>query len=80
MYFFMREYANRNIENIISSLEEIQKAGVSLAEATKSLHMKENIPFDDIWPAIIQLLQLSEKEAMRTTKEWCLHCDNSTNK
>ena len=66
----------QNIQNTISALEEIQQAGVTLAEATKSLHRKENVPFDDIWPAIMKIRQISEKEAMKLTKEWCGHWEN----
>ena len=64
-------YGTKKIQETISALEEIQQTGVSLTEATKSLHMKEYIPFDDIWPAIMNICQTSEKEAMRLTKEWC---------
>ena len=55
---------------MVAALKETTKAGISLAEATKSLHAKENVPFDDIWPAVMILRQVSEKEAMRLTKEW----------
>lgn len=64
-------YGSKKIQETISALEEIQKAGVTLAEATKSLHRKENVPFDDIWPAIMTLREIGEKEAMQLTKEWC---------
>jgi len=64
-------YGDKNIGKTISALEQLQEAGVTLAEATKSLHRKENIPFDDIWPAIMKIRQISEKEAMQLTKEWC---------
>ena len=66
-------YEFRNVEKTISALKEIQDVGVTLAEATKSLHRKENVPFDDIWPAIMKIRQISEKEAMQLTKEWCGH-------
>lgn len=66
-------YRNKNIEETLSSLKKLQQAGLSLEQATKTLHKKENVPFDDIWPAIMRLRQLSEKEAMRSTKDWCLH-------
>jgi len=64
-------YEYKNIKKTVSELEEIQEAGVTLAEATKLLHRKENVPFDDIWPAIMKIRQISEKEAMSLTKEWC---------
>jgi len=63
---------SKKISETIFSLEEIQQAGMTLAEAARSLHLKEMVPFDDIWPAVMQLRQLSEKEAMRLTKEWCV--------
>ena len=66
-------YGNKNIQNTISALEEMQQAGVTLAEATNSLHRKENVPFDELWPAIMKIRQISEKEAMRLTKGWCGH-------
>jgi hypothetical protein len=69
-------YGTKRIQKTISALEEIQQAGVTLAEATKSLHRKENVPFDDIWPAIMKIRQISEKEAMQLTKEWCGHWKN----
>ena len=64
-------YDSNKTQKTISALEEIQQAGVTLAEATKSLHRKENVPFDDIWPAIMKIRETSEKEAMQLTKEWC---------
>jgi hypothetical protein len=54
----------------------MQQTGITLAEATKSLHRKDNVPFDDIWPAIMKIRQTSEKEAMQITKDWCVHCKN----
>ena len=57
---------------IISKLVEIQGTGVTLAEAIHKLHKKENVPFDDIWPAVMIIQQVSEREAMQLTKEWCL--------
>ncbi len=65
-------YRSTKIQTTISTLKEIQQAGVSLTEATRSLHRNENVPFDDIWPAIMQLRQISEKEAMQLTKQWCV--------
>jgi len=65
-----------DIQNIISMMEQIRQADVTLAEATKHLHQKENIPFDKIWPAIMKIQQLSEKEAMSLTKEWCTPWDD----
>jgi len=57
---------------VISALEEVQAAGVTLAEAVQLLHSKENVPFDAIWPAVMIIQQVSEREAMQLTKEWCL--------
>ncbi len=65
-------YGIREIQTTISALREIQQAGMTLAEATRLLHRKENVPFDDIWPAIMHTCQISEKEAMQLTKEWCV--------
>jgi len=57
-------------------IEEIRQADVSIAEAIKRLHQKENMPFDKIWPAIMKIRQVSEKEAMSLTKRWCTQRDN----
>jgi len=64
-------YGYKSIENTISALVVTQKAGVTLAEATRSIHSNDNVSFDDIWPAIMKIRQLSEKEAMQLTKKWC---------
>jgi len=64
-------YRTETIQNTVAALEKIQQDGMTLAQATKVLHKDKKIPFDDIWPAIMRIQQLSEKEAMRTTKEWC---------
>lgn len=65
-----------DIHDIISMIEDIQQANLTLAEAANRLHQKENIPFDKIWPAIMKIQQLSEKEAMSLTKEWCTRWDD----
>ncbi len=65
-------YNTDKIQLTISTLKEIQKAGMTLAAATRSLHKKENIPFDELWPAIMQIRQISEKEAMQLTKDCCV--------
>ena len=59
-------------DKIITTLEEAQATGVTLAEAIHSLHGKDNVPFDDLWPAVMIIQQVSEREAMQLTKEWCL--------
>lgn len=64
-------YRTKKTQQTISALEAIQQTGASLAEAIESLHLKENVAFDDIWPAIMKIRQLSEKEAMQLTKECC---------
>ena len=69
-------YRTKKLQATISTLKELQQSGVTLAEASRTLHKKEHIPFDDIWPAIMCLRQISEKEAMRLTKEWCLRQDS----
>ncbi len=69
-------YRTKKILETISTLDEMQQSGVTLAEAVKLLHQKETIPFDDIWPAIMKLCQTSEKEAMQLTKEWCGYYKN----
>ena len=69
-------YDSIKIQETISNLKKMQQAGISLAEATKSLHLDEHVPFDDIWPAIMKLHHLSEKEAMQLTKEWCVYSKN----
>jgi hypothetical protein len=67
---------NSDIQDIISMIEEIRQTDATLAEAARCLYQKENIPFDNIWPAIMKIRQLSEKEAMSLTKEWCIRRDN----
>lgn len=69
-------YKTKKILETISILDEMQQSGVTLAEAVKSLHQKETIPFDDIWPAVMTIHQTSEKEAMQLTKEWCGYYKN----
>ena len=64
-------YDYRNTQKTVSALNEIQQADATLAEATKSLHRKQHVPFDDIWPAIMVIRQVSEKEAMQLAKAWC---------
>lgn len=59
-------------DSIISALKQSQGAGVSLAEAINSLHNLDKVPFDDIWPAVMVIRQVSEKEALQLTKEWCI--------
>ena len=70
-------YKTNKILETLSALNEIQQSGVTLAEAVKSLHRKEAIPFDDIWPAVMQIRQTSEKEAMQLTKQWCGYYKNT---
>jgi len=65
-------YGGKKIQITISALKDAQQAGITLAEATRLLHRKRNIPFDDLWPAIMQIHQISENEAMRLTKDWCV--------
>ena len=72
---FLYMYRTEKLQTTISTLKELQQSGVTLAEASRSLHKKDNIPFDDIWPAIMCIRQISEKEAMRLTKDWCLRQD-----
>lgn len=69
---FLNMLNAKRTKEIISLLEEIQKAELSLAEATKLLYQEENVPFDDIWPAIMVIEQISEKQALQRTKDWCL--------
>jgi hypothetical protein len=69
-------YRSKKILETISALNEIQQSGVTLAEATKSLHKKQNVPFDDIWPAVMKMRQTSEKQAMQLTKQWCGYYKN----
>jgi len=57
---------------VVSTREEIQAEGVTLAESIISPHRKEGVPFDDIWPAVMIIRQVSEREAMQLTKDWCL--------
>lgn len=64
-------YKRQQIQEVLSALEKMQQAGVALSEACKSLHRKQNVPFDDIWPAVMIIRQLSEREAMQLTKQWC---------
>ena len=64
-------YRAKKIQQTISSLKSTQQAGASLEEAIESLHVEQNIAFDDIWPAIMKIRQLSEKQAMQLTKECC---------
>jgi len=64
-------YETKQILKAISTLKECQLTGVTLAQATELLHKNYGFSFDDIWPAIMKLRQVSEKEAMRLTKEWC---------
>lgn len=64
-------YQSRNIQQTLSALDALLQNGVSLANAIETLHIVQNIPFDDIWPAIMQRCQLSEKEAMQFTKQHC---------
>ena len=69
-------YRTKKIQQSISALEAIQQNGVTLAEAIELLHIKKNVAFDDIWPAIMRIRQLSEKEAMQLTKECCGYWKN----
>ena len=64
-------YRTKEIQKTISALQAIQQNGTSLAEAIELLRIKKNVTFDDIWPAVMKIRQLSEKEAMRLTKECC---------
>ena len=64
-------YRSKEIQITISALQAIQQNGTSLAEAIELLHIKKNVAFDDIWPAVMEVCQLSEKEAMQLTKECC---------
>ena len=66
-------YRSIKIQETLASLKEMQQAGLTLAEATYSLHREKDIPFDDIWPAIMKILETSEKEAMQLTKQWCVY-------
>lgn len=59
-------------KTIIATLNEKQAAGMTLSEAVHALHVQDKVPFDDIWPALMRLQQVSEKEAMRFTKACCL--------
>ena len=68
-------YRTKKLQTTISTLKEIQQTGMTLAEATRSLYRKANVSFDDIWPAIMCICEISEKEAMRLTKEWCTRQD-----
>ena len=64
-------YRSIKVQATITSLKETQQAGVILSEAVRSFHRKGNVSFDEIWPAIMYMRQISEKEAMRLTKDWC---------
>jgi len=65
--------AGRTTSQTLAELEEIQAAGVSLAEAVKSLHLKENVALDDIWPAIMLLKGITKKDAEYLVDQWCGH-------
>lgn len=64
-------YRSETIQQTLSALDALLQNGTSLADAIETLHIEKNIPFDDIWPAIMQFCQLSEKEAMQLTKQHC---------
>lgn len=64
-------YSTKKIQQTISTLEAMLQTGASIEDAIESLHVEQNIPFDDIWPAIMRICQLSEKEAMQLTKQHC---------
>lgn len=64
-------YRTKKIQQTISALDAMQQTGASLAEAVESLYVEQNIPFDNIWPAIMVVCQLSEKEATQLTKQDC---------
>jgi len=61
----------RTTQQTISELEEIQEAGVTLGEAVKSLHKKENVEPLYIWPAIMEICSVNENEARNLTNNWC---------
>ena len=64
-------YQSRNIQQTLTALDALLQKGTSLADAIETLHIVQNIPFDDIWPASMLHCQLSEKEAMQFTKNHC---------
>lgn len=69
-------YRSRNTQQTLSALDALLQNGASLADAIETLHIQKNVPFDDIWPAIMKLCQLSEKEAMQLTKQNCGYWKN----
>lgn len=64
-------FGRKKVQEVISSLLELQQTGMELPEALALVYVQENIEFDDIWPAVMKIHQLSEKEAMYLTKKYC---------
>ena len=67
----------RTTQQTISELEEIQDADVTLPEAVKSLHRKENVSIENIWPAIMEIRGIEKEEAKNLAIKWCGHWDNN---
>lgn len=63
---------SQKTKEVIAALEKFQATGITLTEAIKQLYKNESVAFDDIWPAVMQIEQVSEREAMRLTKDGCL--------
>lgn len=63
--------AVERISGVVTALREIMTAGVSLEEASKSLHRKEDVPLSGMAAAIGILLDTDSKDAMRKAEQWC---------
>ena len=72
----LKMYRTKNLTQTIYLLKEMQNKGMPLSEAIKQLYSKENFLFDDLWPAVMSINMVSEKEAMQLTKEWCSYYKN----
>ncbi|KZZ59026.1 hypothetical protein A3762_06335 [Oleiphilus sp. HI0125] len=65
----------KTTSQVIQDLNEIQSVGVTLEEATLSYHKKEEVSFEEIWPAILQILETDETHAKELATQWCTQYD-----
>lgn len=72
---FLYDDLMKTTEQVIQDINEIQSIGVTLEEATLSYHKKEEVSIEEIWPAILQILETDEKHAKELTTHWCIQYD-----
>lgn len=65
-------YNSVKLQRTISALNDLQQSGASLAQAANTLYSSNDYNFDELWLAVMTIAQLSEKEAMRLTKDWVI--------